>query len=153
MAGKYESSLSIKVESEKFINKVARATTLNLLRGLVLSTPVGNPDTWVYTHPTRGVIDYVGYFGHPEGYVGGTARSSWQVSEGRPKTGQVNNADRSGSVSVAVAKAVTNGARDIRYPDFFVRSNIPYMERLNDGWSQQAPAKFVEQVINRVVRT
>lgn len=125
MAVKYESLLSIKVESEAFINQQARATTLNLIRGLVLATPVDQ----------------------------GFARSNWQTSEGRPITSEITeDVNRNGSLSIAIASRATNAARSIPYPLFYARNNLPYIERLNAGWSEQAPAKFVEQVIDRVVR-
>ena len=29
----------------------------------------------------------------------------------------------------------------------FITNNLPYIKRLNEGWSKQAPAHFIEQVI------
>ena len=125
MAGKYEKSLSIKVEAERFVNQQARATTLNLIRGLVLATPVDQ----------------------------GFARSNWQTSQGKPIKSEIkSDISKNGSISVAIASRATNAAAKIPYPDFYVRNNLPYIERLNNGWSEQAPIKFVEQVIDRVVK-
>ena len=34
----------------------------------------------------------------------------------------------------------------------FISNNLPYAKRLNDGWSQQAPANFVQRAIARVTK-
>ena len=41
-----------------------------------------------------------------------------------------------------------NGGKSI-----WVTNNVPYISRLNSGWSQQSPAGFVERGINKVIAT
>tara|TARA_R110000823_G_scaffold225069_1_gene352909 strand:- start:496 stop:951 length:456 start_codon:yes stop_codon:yes gene_type:complete len=144
----FAKSLSIADEMEREINKEARALTINLWNGLTRVNPVGNPDLWVYNHPTRGYIDYVGYFGQPD-YVGGRSRSNWFVSMGLPSrktTDETLPASSRQSLGSAIARA-----KNTKYPLMIVSNNMDYIEKLNDGSSTQAPKKFIESEIDRVV--
>lgn len=117
----FEKSMSIKSELEADINKVARTTTFLIDQFLVLSTPVDK----------------------------GEARGSWQVSANTPITTDNDVKDKTGSLSIQQAKAIIESSGTIKYPTFYVRSNKPYIERLNDGYSLQAPANFVDIGITR----
>ena len=141
-------SVPIGDELEAIVNGDARATAFNIQAGLIRTTPVGNPDLWVYNHPQRGYIDYIGYFGKPD-YVGGRARSNWFVSIGSPS--RTTTDDTQPTKSQQMAATVINGAKNIEYPTIIISNNLPYIQRLNDGHSTQAPKKFVEAEINRVV--
>lgn len=145
----FERSLSILDDIEKEINREARALSINLLTGLTKVTPVGNPDLWVYTHPTRGVIDYIGYFGYPDGYVGGSARGNWFVGVNTTNRSVMPGRDKVSAISDGISDI--NKASKLKYPTITISNNLPYIERLNDGWSTQAPPKFVESEIDRVV--
>lgn len=117
----FAKSLSIADEMEDEINKEARALGINLLNGLTRVTPV---DT-------------------------GRARGNWFVG--------INTSIRSIDNERRAAQAVVNGvkvidrAKTLDYPEIVLSNNLPYIERLNDGYSTQAPKKFVESEINRVV--
>ena len=147
----FKDSLSIEVELEEVVSQEARATVFAIQRGLIKATPVGNPDLWVYNHPTRGYIDYIGYLGEPEGYVGGRARSNWFVYLGNKTEDVTKNTDA--SLSISSANQAIAKAKGVEYPTMGVINNLPYIERLNDGHSTQAPKKFVEEVISRVVNS
>lgn len=123
MTGKYERMFDIESDLKNRINKKARTITFLIDQFVVLSTPV---DT-------------------------GEARGSWQVSVNSPITSDNNLQDKTGSLSIAQARGVINGANTITYPTFYIRSNKPYMQRLNNGWSAQAPNPFVLQSIERGV--
>lgn len=76
----------------------------------------------------------------------GRARSNWQVEIGGAATGTVEATDKSGQGAIA------QGTQAIeRYVGgqgaIFITNNLPYIERLNDGWSAQAPAGFVERAV------
>lgn len=117
----FAKSMSIKSELEADINKVARTTTFLIDQFLVLSTPVDK----------------------------GEARGSWQVSANTPITTDNDVKDKTGSLSIQQAKVIIESRGTIKYPTFYVRSNKPYIERLNDGYSLQAPANFVDIGITR----
>lgn len=117
----FAKSLSIADEMTDEINREARALGINLLNGLTRVTPV---DT-------------------------GRARGNWFVG--------INKSNRSIEQERTAAQAVLDGVSDISsskfldYPDIVLSNNLPYIERLNDGYSLQAPKKFVESEIDRVV--
>ena len=117
----FAKSLSVKAELEKQVNKVARAATFFIDQNLVWQTPVDV----------------------------GEARGSWQVSASAPITTDNDIDDKSGSISISKAKAFLDYNAKLVYPTFYIRSNKPYMERLNDGYSEQAPAGFTEAAIIR----
>ena len=74
----------------------------------------------------------------------GRARGNWQAS-----TSDINSTlettDKSGSATITAQSAnITIGA-----DTYYIINNLPYIKRLNDGYSKQAPAKFVETAIKR----
>lgn len=103
------------------VNKEARALGINLLNGLTRVTPV---DT-------------------------GRARGNWFVGISSP----VRTIDNGRTATSAVIEGVSkiNTAKAIEYPEIVISNNLPYIERLDDGHSTQAPKKFVESEIDRVV--
>lgn len=54
-----------------------------------------------------------------------------------------------GGANSAAAMAQANSVIASRQPgqDIWISNNLPYAQRLNDGYSRQAPANFVEQGI------
>mgnify|MGYP003651438120 CR=1 FL=1 len=85
-------SLSIKAELNAEVNKLARATTLNILKGVVLATP---RDT-------------------------GRAKGNWQVSISRPITTQTERLDLTGSVTITEGLTKTLAAKTVKNPVFWV---------------------------------
>ena len=116
----FEKSLSIADDIQDEINQEVRAASLNILRLLVKATPV---DT-------------------------GRAKGNWFVSTGASNRDVSDN--RRASTAVSEGNSVIASAIRISYPTITVSNNLPYIERLNDGHSEQAPAKFVELAIQRV---
>jgi len=121
------------------LEKVARGFCINLSTNVILKTPVGNPDLWLYKHPTKGYVDYLTYKNAPAGYVGGRARNNWFASIGSPSTKQNKTPDKSGRASV---KRINTGASRLEAGQtFYLTNNLPYIRRLEyEGWSTQAPA-------------
>lgn len=75
----------------------------------------------------------------------GRARANWQVELGAPASGTVDPEDQSGQAAIDKGKAQIEqykGGSSIN-----ITNNLPYIERLNDGWSAQAPAGFVEKAV------
>src|SRR5690348_12134846 len=68
----------------------------------------------------------------------GRARGNWQASIGAQAVGEVATTDKSGASTVAAAQAVTSQAKagDV----VWLINNVPYIRRLETGWSKQAPA-------------
>ena len=84
----------------------------------------------------------------------GRARSNWQVSNGSPilETRQAYAPGENGSTagpnsSSAIAQAEGAIARARKGASIYISNNLPYIGRLNDGSSAQAPAGFIEQAV------
>lgn len=75
----------------------------------------------------------------------GRAQGNWQTTTDAPADGVV---DRVGASS-AIAESVSNagGAGKVTY----ITNNLPYIFRLENGWSGQAPAGMVRLNIERMV--
>lgn len=91
----------------------------------------------------------------------GRARSNWQVEIGQPASGTIEpltgvrkGFEGSGSAvaaaSIEAAKAVIETA--VPGDTIHITNNLDYIGRLNDGWSAQAPAGFVEEAVQNGVQ-
>ncbi len=104
-----------------------RKITIELFSNVILKSPVGNPDTWKYP---------------VEGYVGGRFRANWNCSIGSPDRSTSEETDKSGSAAIGrVRSEVTKYTLDGR--SIYLANSLPYAERLENGWSNQAPQGMV----------
>lgn len=116
----FERSLSIADELEDEINEEARKVAFSVLNGVIVTTP---RDT-------------------------GRAAGNWFVG--------INSPDRSVEPNRRSGEAVREGAARMQaaeflpYPEIILSNSLPYIERLNTGYSLKAPAMFVEIEIKRV---
>jgi len=90
----------------------------------------------------------------------GWARSNWVPSIGTPKdldgtpppedqaAGPVRQRDAAREAGIA---AIVTSYR-LSLGRIYITNNVPYIRRLNDGHSKQAPAGFVQGAILRAVR-
>ena len=87
----------------------------------------------------------------------GRARASWMLLVGRTATVSdtppATNLPDTISVSRERQHRLGNyrEARNLAIEILWVSSFLPYMRKLNEGWSPQASAHFVERAVNRVV--
>lgn len=84
----------------------------------------------------------------------GHARANWQVSTGSPAEGIITDTDHAepiqpggngtppGSTSTTIAASALKHANPAE--TMYITNNLPYIERLNDGYSDQAPSGMVE---------
>lgn len=119
-----------KKKVEGLLQAVVVKTALDVDRDLVLETPVGNPALWKSPAPA--------------GYVGGHARANWLASLNNPRTSEAAGTDRQAGDSVQSITSQFN-VKDTIY----ISNNVPYIQRLNDGWSTQAPIGFIDAIISR----
>lgn len=76
----------------------------------------------------------------------GVAKGSWQTTVNTPAGGQVVRTDPSGRAAIAEVEANTPaGAGQITC----LTSNLAYIERLENGWSMQAPNGMVKRNVDR----
>ena len=74
----------------------------------------------------------------------GRAKGNWQPTINSPASGTTNDL---GEVSIGKTGSV---AAKLKLGDtFYLVNNLPYIKRLNDGWSDQAPAGFVDSTVSR----
>tara|TARA_R100001143_G_scaffold61969_1_gene64049 strand:- start:18297 stop:18704 length:408 start_codon:yes stop_codon:yes gene_type:complete len=102
-------------EVEASLGDFANLVALDAFTSLVYKTPVGNPDLWTTQAP--------------DGYVGGQARASWNIQHGRP--------DTSLPTTWSAALPVAPQLKSMGLEPVYVTSSVPYMTRLENGWSSQ----------------
>lgn len=75
----------------------------------------------------------------------GRARGNWQVGLGNSVRQEINRLDKTGAATVAQGNAHIAS----RPPGMtiYISNNVPYIGRLNEGYSAQAPAGFVELAV------
>ena len=98
-------------------------------RQIVFRTPVGMPETW--KNPP------------PPGYKPGHARKNWRASIGRKLNDEVPGVDPGGGSTTAELFNVVRSYNNPRQALMF-QNGVPYIRRLNAGWSRQAAPGFVE---------
>ena len=119
----FSRSLSIKSELTSEISQEVRKLGIRIDQGVVLGTPV---DT-------------------------GRARGNWLVGIGTAPAGTSESLDKGGSATIQAAITTIGSYPVNALPDLWIVNNLPYIGRLNDGWSEQAPAKFVDAAIDRAL--
>ena len=105
---------------------------IDLLKSVVYKSPVGDATLWQSPPPA--------------GYVGGRFRGNWQLGVNNQPSGEVDNIDANGSSTLAAGMAnipTTNAAGNI----YYITNNLPYAQRLENGWSSQAPAGIVSLTV------
>jgi hypothetical protein len=114
--------------------------TLSLLALLIKKSPVGFPPNW--KNPA------------PKGYVGGQFRSFWQanISGSATVAPKTNDARKYGEdpSSRQIEAANSELGKLAPFSVSYIVNGLPYGDRLNSGWSRQAPAGFIELSIAEV---
>ncbi len=89
----------------------------------------------------------------------GRARSNWIVAINSTPSEIIDAYDpgKDGSTAASNAQAALDQAeavvRNYQHGDeIHITNNLPYIARLNDGYSAQAPANFVEQAVQEAVQ-
>lgn len=77
----------------------------------------------------------------------GRFRMNWMASGSAPASGITDATDKSGNIATGNATSFVLKAADWR--EFTLTNNLPYAQRLEYGWSQQAPQGFVRVNISR----
>lgn len=139
MARKPFDPADIMADVHRAVDQDIQRTGLRVLTAVTLGTPVGNPTLW--QNPESA----------PPGYVGGHARRNWNVSVGAANDAELAGTDASGAATITAGQAALQGYRGSRQGvRVFIQNPVPYMGRLNDGHSTQAPAGFIERGVAAV---
>lgn len=70
----------------------------------------------------------------------GRARANWQASIGAPIEGEIESTDQNRGI-VEAAQVIDNLEGD---QSIFLSNNLPYIERLENGYSAQSPSGIVK---------
>ncbi|WP_018229677.1 HK97 gp10 family phage protein [Methyloversatilis universalis] len=107
------------------IERAARQAVVLAAQGLIMRTPV---DT-------------------------GRARANWVFGAGAINYEVVETrTDRSGGATQGAIAAAVMTVRIASVPYLYVSNSLPYVQRLEDGWSQQAPAGMVKATLAELPR-
>ena len=77
----------------------------------------------------------------------GRFRMNWMASGGVPASGVTDATDKSGNV--AIRNATSFVLNDADWREFTLANNLPYAQRLEYGWSRQAPQGMVRTNVSR----
>lgn len=77
----------------------------------------------------------------------GRFRMNWMASGGTPASAVTDATDKSGNAAIGNATSFVLKAADWR--EFTLTNNLPYAQRLEYGWSQQAPQGMVRTNVSR----
>ena len=128
------------------IEQVIKKIAFELDASVVRMSPVGNPDLWV-TLKNGQYADYVSVHGYPDDYTGGRFRANWQVGINTKPTGETGEIDQTVAATLGKGLAVLGGYR--MGDTIYILNNVPYAERLENGWSTQAPVGMVGVTVAR----
>lgn len=82
----------------------------------------------------------------------GEARINWLVTDGRPTSEHIQTElNASGAAAVAIQKGSEQIQSAKVFTELYIQNNAPHIERLNEGWSEQAPSKYIDTIISQEV--
>jgi hypothetical protein len=86
----------------------------------------------------------------------GWARANWVPRVGSPPTGTVGTREQAENGVINASAAEVELARiattySFRQGRVYITNNVPYITRLNEGYSRQAPRGFVQKAIAKAV--
>lgn len=131
--GRWSRNLTEKVVPKQVL-QLHQKVHLQLVDSLIFDTPVGNPSLWKSPPP--------------EGYVGGRARGGWETTLGAIPDAETGRIDPNGGATQAANHAGLMGLMPFGLS--VIVNMVPYIRRLNEGWSTQQAANFVERGLQRV---
>lgn len=163
------------LKAKENMDRQVREITFALFSSVIEMSPVGNPELWAVNRVAREYnaqvkdfnaalredpanLDKRGYLKRgkklndgmdivkPKGYVGGRFRANWNTSVSAPDETTTDTADPSGAKATANVLAKMGGAGSVT----FLCNALPYAERLEMGWSKQAPAGMVRVSMARI---
>lgn len=80
----------------------------------------------------------------------GRARGNWQASEGNPVTSEIAREDKSGRAPMSEVEQVAK--KSDGDTSVFLSNSVPYIQKLEDGYSGKAPEGMVRRNVLRFGR-
>lgn len=114
-------------KTDKRADAVVGDVVVQIASALDRRSPVGDASYWVNKPP--------------KGYVGGRFRGNWQLGVGKVPAGETGRIDPAGTTTVGaiIAEIPSEAAGKV----YWLANNVPYAQRIEDGWSRQAPQGLV----------
>lgn len=78
----------------------------------------------------------------------GRFRGNWQTTLSSPAQGELDTTDKNGQATLSKSEAVI-AKYNLRAKSVFLTNNLPYADRLANGWSQQAPSGWIDSIISK----
>ena len=123
------------------VAKFHRKVQLELLRRIVLGSPVGNRQRWKINQgrKKRNLL--------PKGYVGGQFRGAWQLTLGTPSTLDIRR-PKGGQpprpIAAAQGKAILANLQPFTVS--YLVNNLPYAAVLNEGRPRGTPWTKIKEI-------
>lgn len=108
-------------------DKVVRKVVIDCNASIVQKNPVGDAKYWKIPAPV--------------GYVGGRSRANWQYGNNVLPHGAIDQVDASGAATIAKMTAAVSASPAAAVHYF--SNSLDYINRLEDGYSRQAPNGMV----------
>lgn len=144
-------------ETGERIDALNRKAVMLAAQGLVLKSPVGNPELWAANAEATYGRQMHNAFAEAtgkrrmsqkklkqtyplqagKGYVGGRFRGNWQFGVGTLNATTTETTDAQGDATLAKIDAAVAGVKAGGV--CWVTNSLPYAHRLENGWSKQAP--------------
>ena len=137
-----------KLAPRKIRNAIVKIA-FELDKGVVTMSPVGDPSKWV-TLKNGNYVDYESVHGIVEDYTGGRFRANWQVGINHQPQGETGRIDESRAGTQTLAVNLASLAAYQLGDTIYILNNVPYAERLENGWSGQAPVGMVGVTVARI---
>ena len=123
------------------VDAIIRKVIIDVAKRIIYRSPVGQRELWAINveRKKKGLPGLL-----PKGYVGGRFRANWQYGNdtiGIPVQ-PIDAVDPSGGQTMAgiVSSVPVSKLAGMRH---LITNNLPYAQRLEDGWSKQAPVGMV----------
>lgn len=133
--------MSFTLDLQKFAEKAGRRAdacvgeiVANIAATVDDRSPVGDAKYWKHKPPA--------------GYVGGRFRANWNLGIGSVDLSTTFATDRSakgGNGGATTAHIVSQIPEQASGKVYFLSNSLPYAQRLEDGWSRQAPQGIVSR--------
>jgi hypothetical protein len=118
-------------------DKVVRKVVIDLGTSIVMKNPVGDGKYW--ETPV------------PKGYVGGRSRANWQYGNNVMPSGVIDSVDPSGQATITnlTNQILSSPTASMHY----IANSVDYINRLEDGYSRQAPNGMVKLTVEKFQQT
>lgn len=128
-------------KTTKNLDDVVGSIVIGVAAEVIRMSPVGNPSLW--TTEFKKAATELGWIG--AGYVGGRFRGNWDYGVTSAPDMQYDVIDKTGSTSKAriKSKLVAKPAGKVHW----IANNLPYAQRLEEGYSTQAPSGMVSLTV------